>query len=504
MALLPLLHSTREAYATIHSYQDEILAADTIVYHQSGMFSVDETPARASRYSKSAVKVDLTFERAEKDWPGEVTAVELLIYEHTARTTIGYVSPDTKELKYCCTPELVDSGVCQFPYRVIVDKSASNGAVVQEVEFKKRGDGTASRLVQRTFSVEKKGLYYFMFASCNELTGDVVISGTTEWINPYGYLPGELYGFMPFYGRISLGYLVAAFVWMFVCFRHWKQLLMLQNFITVVMALGMIEMLLRYYDFHNLNKNGTRSMPLMLTAVVFTSIKKVVSRMLVLVVSMGYGVVRPTLGDAGSRILILGAVYLVFVSIQYTVESLSHSEQVSFSQYLMLLPVALLDVLFYFWIFRALVVTVKTLEVKRQGMKLLMYTRFQRILYCSVVISALWGAFYTFIVASGRIQAEWERRWIYEGFWDVIYFGILITMMVLWRPAKHAHRYAYQQVDTFDDFDYDDDDDEFDATIDFDAEEYGAHLDDSFSLNLKEVEMALSSGFGRTAPKGSK
>ncbi len=481
------------ADAAIHTYDGELLSADTIVYRQSGMFSMRETPAKATKYSQSVVRVDLTFERLSSDWPGEETAIELLLFKKVdGETTVGYTDPSTGEFWHCCTPELVKAGICNKPYRLIVDATAPTTSL-KEIEFPKRGSKTTPRDVHSTFSVDEKGLYYLMFASCNDLTGGVSITGHTEWINPYGYLPGELYGFMPFYGRISVTYLVVAFFWMITCFRNFKQLLMLQTFITAVMALGMIEMLLRYYDFHDLNKHGTRNMPLMLSAVLFTSIKKVISRMLVLIVSMGYGVVRPSLGEGGYKVAVIGAMYFAFASVQHAVESVSHSEKITFSKYLLLLPVALLDVLFYFWIFRALIITIKTLEIKRQNIKLVMYVRFQRILYLSVLVSLIWGGVYAFVIVTGRIEDEWQNRWIYEGFWDCIYFGILLTIMVLWKPSKNARRYAYQQVGDGggdSDFDTDDEDDLFDPNMMGAPDEFG--LDDGFSFDLKEVELALS------------
>ncbi|MBO8590001.1 hypothetical protein INN88_15515, partial [Staphylococcus aureus] len=46
-------------------------------------------------------------------------------------------------------------------------------------------------------------------------------------------------------------------------------------------------------------------------AVTFTAVKKTVSRLLLLVVSMGYGVVRPTLGGITSKVALLGVIYFV-------------------------------------------------------------------------------------------------------------------------------------------------------------------------------------------------
>lgn len=50
----------------------------------------------------------------------------------------------------------------------------------------------------------------------------------TAWLNPYGYLPGELFYFLPFFGSMLIAYIILALTWALQCWRHWSQLLPLQ------------------------------------------------------------------------------------------------------------------------------------------------------------------------------------------------------------------------------------------------------------------------------------
>ena len=50
-------------------------------------------------------------------------------------------------------------------------------------------------------------------------------------------------------------------------------------------------------------------------AATFGAVKKTVSRLLILVVSMGYGVVRPTLGGLTSKVVLLGSTYFLAVEV---------------------------------------------------------------------------------------------------------------------------------------------------------------------------------------------
>lgn len=88
-----------------------------------------------------------------------------------------------------------------------------------------------------------------------------------------------------------------------------------------------------------------------LWAVTFSAVKKTVSLLLLLVVSMSYGVVRPTLGGITSRVLILGVVYFVASEALELFEHLGNINDFSGkARLLLVLPVALLDACFILWI----------------------------------------------------------------------------------------------------------------------------------------------------------
>ncbi|CAI0552291.1 unnamed protein product [Linum tenue] len=73
----------------------------------------------------------------------------------------------------------------------------------------------------------------------------------------------------------------------------------------------MSEMALWYFEYANFNANGSRPAAITFWAVTFSAVKKTVSRLLLLVVSMGYGVVRPTLGALTLKVLLLGVGYFM-------------------------------------------------------------------------------------------------------------------------------------------------------------------------------------------------
>lgn len=105
-------------------------------------------------------------------------------------------------------------------------------------------------------------------------------------------------------------------------------------------------------------------MGITLWAVTISAVKKTLSRLLLLVVSMGYGVVKPTLGGVTSRVLLLGLIYFIASEALELVEHLGNINDFSGkAKIYLVLPVAFLDAWFILWIFSSLSKTLEKLQV---------------------------------------------------------------------------------------------------------------------------------------------
>lgn len=40
---------------------------------------------------------------------------------------------------------------------------------------------------------------------------------------------------------------------------------------------------------------------------------------------------------------------------------------------------------------------------------------------------------------------RWQRVWVFEAFWEVLFLFVLCTILILWRPTKNNTRYAYSE-----------------------------------------------------------
>lgn len=104
------------------------------------------------------------------------------------------------------------------------------------------------------------GEYYLLFALCDPSFKDsVTVTGSSVWMNPYGHLPGRMYGFLPFYGILGLLYITLALFWVVLNACYWKEVLHLQHCISGVILMCCVEMAVWYFEFLNFNRTGTRT-----------------------------------------------------------------------------------------------------------------------------------------------------------------------------------------------------------------------------------------------------
>ena len=167
-------------------------------------------------------------------------------------------------------------------------------------------------------------------------------------MNPYGYLSGQVYGFMAFYGNMALLYLAVGLVWFILNCMYFKEVFALQNCVAAALGICMVEMATWYFDYEHLNKIGTRNSGAIFFGIFTSSVRKAISRMLILAVSFGWGVVKPSLGPAQCKITALGGVYFIFEFALEMVVRWSHHREVNSSVRMFLaLPVSICNAIFY-------------------------------------------------------------------------------------------------------------------------------------------------------------
>lgn len=470
-SIVLFISSLMAVRGSIHEYKNQafIPRSNSFFFHggSEGLYAsraVADSNARAVSEEedkplngKSFVRFDsITFRRTKEatakqnDMQQKTGLVEALLVEVKDRDKIGDGSLNSDAI--CCTPALANEGSCKVG-EVIIRQNPDNPNWPRRIQTFFEGKNEGAKMEYQTVEVNSTGMYYLYFMFCDPELKGTKISGRTVWRNPEGYLPGKMAPLMTFYGFMSLAYLVLGFIWFLQFVQHWKDIIQLHYHITAVIGLGMCEMAFWYFEYANFNATGNRPMGITIWAVTFSAVKKTVSRMLLLVVSMGYGVVRPTLGALKIKVLLLGSVYFVASEALELVEHLGNINDFSGKARLFLvLPVTLLDAGFILWIFSSLSKTLEKLQIRRSMTKLDLYRKFTNSLAVSVLVSVAWIGYELYFNATDPLSELWRRAWVIPAFWTVLAFLLLLVICFLWAPSHNPTRYAYSE-ETADDFD---------------------------------------------------
>lgn len=288
--------------------------------------------------------------------------IQALVFEVEDRATIGG-SAYGGQRAVCCTADLSKLGVCTQG-EVIHRPSIKDPSWPQVFGIKFEVDEVEATLPSSSIHITKTGMYNLYFIHCDLNLKELVVEGKTIWKNPTGYLPGRMAPLMNFYGFMSLAFVILGLFWFSQYARFWREVLHLQNCITLVITLGMFEMALWYFEYAEFNETGIRPMGITAWAVTFGTVKRTVARIIILMVAMGYGVVRPTLGGLTSKVIMLGGTFFLASEVLELVENVGAVSDLSGKARLFLvLPVAILDAFFILWIFTSLSSTLNKLQV---------------------------------------------------------------------------------------------------------------------------------------------
>ncbi|KAL7113987.1 hypothetical protein ACP275_04G093600 [Erythranthe tilingii] len=382
-------------------------------------------------------------------------SVHAVVFEVDDRETIGG-SAYGGQRAVCCTADLAKLGVCKEG-QIIYRPSTNNPEWPQIYGASFDIDMTEAILHPKTLQITRTGMYNLYFIHCDPKLKEVFVDGKTVWKNPTGYLPGRMAPLMKFYGLMSFAFVLLGVFWFSQYARFWREVLPLQNCVTLVITLGMFEMAFWYFDYAEFNETGVRPTGITVWAVTFGTVKRTVSRLVILIVSMGYGVVRPTLGGLTSKVILLGGTFFVASEVLEVIENVGAVSDLSGKARLFfVLPVAILDAFFILWIFTSLSSTLNKLQARRMTAKLDIYRKFTNALAIAVIVSVGWICYELYFKSNDVYNEHWQNAWIIPTFWQVLSFSVLCVICALWAPSQNSTRYAYSAEDASEEFDRDD------------------------------------------------
>ncbi|XP_036291912.1 transmembrane protein 87B isoform X1 [Pipistrellus kuhlii] len=285
----------------------------------------------------------------------------------------------------------------------------------------------------------------------------LIVSINTEKINakwnlnvslsmmgPKGYLSASDWPLMIFYMVMCIVYILYGLLWLIWSACYWKDILRIQFWIAAVIFLGMLEKALFYAEYQNINSTGLSTQGLLIFAELISAIKRTLARLLVIIMSLGYGIVKPRLGTVMHRVIGLGLLYFIFAAVEGVMRVVGAND--SDLVLLASLPLSLLDSGLCWWIFISSAQTMKTLRLRKNMVKFSLYRHFTNTLIFAVLASVVFMVWTTMTFRFAKCRSDWMEIWVDEAFWSFLFSIILMVIMFLWRPSANNQRYAFMPL----------------------------------------------------------
>ncbi|OJJ81407.1 putative integral membrane protein (Ptm1) [Aspergillus glaucus CBS 516.65] len=404
--------------------------------------------------------------------------VSLVIFEWTDEELIGRaVSDNPEEIETICDEASVDAGLC-------TDQDIGSFILAPNVTELSKFPIISKAIhlnnpVAVNYPVKNTGFYCVSTYGYSGQDYTAVV----EFRNAYGELPAAQIAKLPFYGGLTIVYAVIGIFWAFLYVQNRHDILPVQNYITAILVFLILEQLMTwgFYDFQNRHGLNIGAKVLMVLVAVLNAGRNSFSFFLLLIVCMGYGVVKPSLGRTMIYVRILAIAHFIF-GVIYAVASLSITPDSAGPLVLLIvLPLAATLTGFYVWTLNSLNATMKDLIDRKQKTKALMYKKLWWCILISIVV--IFGFFFinSFAFAGGSdasfVPDHWKTRWfVLDGWLNLVYLCDIAFVAYLWRPTANNRRFAMS-----DELAQDDDG--------FEIRSFGSALDEEDAFDAPETHI---------------
>ncbi|KAF2188877.1 hypothetical protein K469DRAFT_564030 [Zopfia rhizophila CBS 207.26] len=380
--------------------------------------------------------------------------VGVVIWEWKDGHLLGKPSdPPTDELQYICNDKTINANLCNETHKgewILADdadnlsKNYIRTAAVhlkqpQPINYPVASTGPAK-------STLRTG--YYCVAAASD-TKDLEYTAIVTFRNAYGELPAAQIAKLPFYGGITIVYAVIGIFWAFLYVQNRHDILAVQNYITAIIVFLVVEMLMTwgFYDYQNRHGNNLGAKVLMIIVAILNAFRNSFSFFLLLIVCMGYGVVKPTLGKTMTIVRWLAVAHFVF-GVIYAIASLTiRPDDAGPLVLLVILPLSATLTAFYIWTLNSLNLTMKDLTERKQHVKADMYKKLWWCILTSIIV--IFGFFFinSFTFAGAHdpdfAPTHWQTRWfVLDGWLNLVYLADVCFIAYMWRPTANNRRFA--------------------------------------------------------------
>ena len=342
---------------------------------------------------------------------------------------------------YICDKAAIDANLCTEPGSFILAGNATEvwrqQIISQAIQLR---DPPAVNYAIRRTGYYCVGTYGYSEEKYN---------GVVEFRNAFGELPAAQIAKLPFYAAITIIYAFVAIGWGALYWLNRHDILPVQNYVTAILVFLVVEMFMTwlFYDYQNRHGLNTGAKALLVVVSILSAARNSFSFFLLLIVCMGYGVVKPTLGKTMVYVRWLAITHFVF-GVIYAVASLSVTpENAGPLVLLVVLPLAATLTAFYIWTLNSLNKTTKDLVERKQTVKAAMYRKLWYCILLSILIIFVFFFVNSWIFAGQSdedfVPNHWKSRWfILDGWLNLVYFFDVAFVAYVWRPSANNRRFA--------------------------------------------------------------
>ncbi|KAJ5413003.1 hypothetical protein N7501_005719 [Penicillium viridicatum] len=368
----------------------------------------------------------------------------LVIFEWSDEGLIGqYRSEDAEVKETICDASNVEAKICTQEQlgSFVLTKNAtdvSKSPIISKAIRLNNPDAVK-------YPVRKTGFYCVSTYAYSGQDYKAVVT----FRNSYGELPAAQIAKLPFYGALTIVYAVIGAFWAFLYVQNRYDILPVQNYITAIVVFLIVEQLMTwgFYEYQNRHGLNGGAKALMVIVAVLNAGRNAFSFFLLLIVCMGYGVVKHSLGRTMIYVRILAIAHFVF-AVVYSVASLSITPDSAGPLVLLIvLPLAGTLTAFYVWTLNSLNATMKDLIDRKQKTKAMMYKKLWWCILGSIIV--IFGFFFinSFAFAgtsdASFVPEHWKARWfVLDGWLNLVYLFDIAFVAYLWRPTVNNRRFA--------------------------------------------------------------
>ncbi|PRT53877.1 hypothetical protein B9G98_01497 [Wickerhamiella sorbophila] len=422
--------------------EDEIVLENKSRHRQicSGVYSKEDIGGPFD----SQIEIDFTGDSNGK--------VSLIIFAYQDIDRLGVPVEDSngrQGIKYLCDHDAIDHGLCpESDYgKVIINNyghedEEESGADIWSAPITLPSEpviynvSTTNYYCVVTFPLEDRFEKY---------------KASVHFMNAYGHLPASQYSLLTFHFVMAVAYTVFAATWGYFFYRYRHDVLPVQKYLTGLAVFMPVEQWLVWGYFVDYNKSGLAGAGhkayLGIVSVLGAG-RLALTLFLLLIVSMGYSVVFPTLGRRLKYAGIL-AVFQWFAAALYALDSylMFSEDEEGTLKLLMFLPLSITMVASYIWTLRSLAGTTAYLTERHQQVKARMYRLLWWILIGSALALFLFVLLHTLFTSTQRlkdfINNYWKTKWLLSDGWpNIVYFVSFGLICLIWAPTANNRQYA--------------------------------------------------------------